>query len=69
MKKFSGVLIFISAFAIPICSYAQKEVQNVYSDQHQIPHLNKQAKTYQLIVDDKTLYPKSGLWISFYLVH
>jgi predicted lactoylglutathione lyase len=53
MKKLFGVLIFISAFAIPICSYAQKEVQNVYSGQHQIPHLNKQAKTYQLIVDDK----------------
>ena len=45
--------MFISSFAIPICSYAQRKVQNVQSGQHQIPHLNKQGKTYQLIVDDK----------------
>jgi len=52
MKKLSRVLIFISVFAIPIFSYSQKKVQNAYSEQHQIPHLQKQGTTTQLIVDD-----------------
>ncbi|OFY61450.1 MAG: mannonate dehydratase [Bacteroidetes bacterium RBG_13_42_15] len=38
---------------MPIFSYAQKKVQNAYSEQHQIPHLKKQGTTTQLIVDDK----------------
>src|SRR5664280_1879502 len=49
----SRVVILISLFAIPVYSYAQKKVQNVHSRQHQIPHLIKQGKTTQLIVDDK----------------
>ena len=49
----SRVVILISLFAIPVYSYAQKKVQNVHSGQHQIPHLIKQGKTTQLIVDDK----------------
>ena len=53
MKKFLRVLMFISAFTIPTCTYAQKKDQNVHSEPHQIPHLNKQGKTYQLIADDK----------------
>ncbi len=53
MKKLSRVLMFLPVFTIPICSFAQKKVQNISSEQHQIPHLNKQGKTYQLIVDDK----------------
>jgi hypothetical protein len=53
MKKLSRVLIFISVIAIPIFAYAQKKVQNVNSGQHQMPHLQKQGKTTQLIVDDK----------------
>jgi Beta-galactosidase len=53
MKNLSRVLIFISLFAIPIYSYAQKKVQKVHSGQHQMPHLIKQGKTTQLIVDDK----------------
>lgn len=52
MKKLSRVLIIISLFAIPIYASAQKKVQNVYSGQHQMPHLKKQGKTTQLIVDD-----------------
>jgi hypothetical protein len=36
MKKLSRVLMFISAFTIPICSFAQKKVQNISSEQHQI---------------------------------
>ena len=53
MKKLSGVLLFISVFAIPIFSCSQKKVQNAYSEQHQIPHLKKQGTTTQLIVDDQ----------------
>ncbi len=53
MKKLFRVLIFLSVFAIPVYSSAQKKVQNVYPGQHQIPHLKKQGKTTQLIVDDK----------------
>jgi beta-galactosidase GanA len=53
MKKNSRVLIFILLFAIPIYSYAQKKVQNIYSGHHQMPHLRKQGKTIQLIVDYK----------------
>ncbi|MCX6320672.1 MAG: DUF5597 domain-containing protein [Bacteroidia bacterium] len=53
MKKLSRVLIFISLFAIPVYSYPQKKVQNFHSVLHQIPHLKKQGKTTQLIVDDK----------------
>jgi len=53
MKKLTRVLLFISIFAIPIFSYSQKKVQNAYSEQHQIPHLQKQGTTTQLIVDDK----------------
>jgi beta-galactosidase GanA len=53
MKKLSRVLIFISVIAIPIFAYAQKKVQNVNLGQHQMPHLQKQGKTTQLIVDDK----------------
>lgn len=52
MKKFSRVLIIISLFAIPIYASAQKKVQNVFPEQHQMPHLIKQGKTTQLIVDD-----------------
>jgi len=53
MKKLSRVLLFISAIAIPVFAYAQKNGQNVYSGQHQMPHLEKQGKTTQLIIDDK----------------
>ena len=53
MKKIFKTLAFITAFAIPVCSFAQKKVQTLNSGQHQIPHLKKQGKTYQLIVDDK----------------
>lgn len=53
MKKFSAVLMFILVLAFPVYSHTQKKVQNVHSEQHQIPHLNKQGKTYQLLVDDK----------------
>jgi hypothetical protein len=37
MKKLAGVLIFISALAIPLSSFAHKKVQTVNSEQHQIP--------------------------------
>jgi beta-galactosidase GanA len=53
MKKLSRVVILITILAIPIYSYAQKKVQNISSGQHHIPHLIKQGKTTQLIVDDK----------------
>jgi beta-galactosidase GanA len=53
MKMLSRVMIFLSLFVIPIYSYAQKKVKNFYSGQHQMPHLIKQGKIYQLIVDDK----------------
>jgi hypothetical protein len=53
MKKLSGVLIITSLFAGQMFSYGQKKVQNTNPGQHQIPHLNKQGKATQLIVDDK----------------
>ena len=53
MKRLTRVLIFISVIAIPQYSYSQRKVQNLNSGQHQMPHLNKQGKTTQLIVDDK----------------
>jgi beta-galactosidase GanA len=53
MEKLTGVLIFISVLAIPQYSYSQKKVHNLNSGQHEMPHLNKQGKTIQLIVDDK----------------
>ena len=49
----SRLMIFISVLAIPIFSYSQKKVKKVLSVQHQMPHLIKQGKTTQLIVDDK----------------
>jgi hypothetical protein len=51
MNKLSGVLMFISALAFPLSSYTQQKVQPANSEQHRIPHLNKQGKTYQLIFD------------------
>ena len=53
MKKLTRVLMFISVLAIPLYSYSQKKVQKLSSGQHQMPHLIKQGKTTQLIVDDK----------------
>lgn len=53
MKNLSRILLSVLVCAIPICSSAQKKVQKVNSVQHQIPHLLKQGKTTQLIVDDK----------------
>ena len=53
MNKLSRVLIFISIFAVPIYSSAQKKVQNISSGKHQMPHFKKQGNTTQLIVDDK----------------
>jgi beta-galactosidase GanA len=53
MNKLSRVLIFISIFAVPIYSSAQKKVQNISSVKHQMPHLIKPGNTTQLIVDDK----------------
>jgi beta-galactosidase GanA len=46
-------MIFVSLFAVPACAYAQKKDKNLNLQQHQIPHLIKQGKTTQLIVDDK----------------
>ena len=45
--------MFISVLVFPLYSYSQKKVQKLSSGQHQIPHLIKQGKTTQLIVDDK----------------
>lgn len=53
MNKFSRVLIFISIFAVPIYSSAQKKVQNISLGKHQMPQLKKLGNTTQLIVDDK----------------
>lgn len=53
MNKLSGVLIFISIFAVPIYSSAQKKVQNISLGKHQMPQLKKLGNTTQLIVDDK----------------
>ncbi|GEM_PF-4763766 len=60
MKKIIRVLIFISVFAIPAYSYAQKKAQDVSYGQHQMPHLIKQDKTTQLIVDDKLFLILAG---------
>lgn len=53
MKKLVRVLIFITIVAVPVYSYSQKKALSITSEQHQIPHLIKQGKTTQLIVDDK----------------
>jgi hypothetical protein len=53
MKKLSVVFMFLAVLAIPICSHAQKKAPKSNSGQHKVPHLNKQGKTCQLIVDDK----------------
>ena len=53
MKKLSRVLTFILLFTIPVYSYPQKKAQNFHPALHQMPHLKKQGKTTQLIVDDK----------------
>lgn len=53
MKMLTRILIFMSVFAIPVYSYAQKKTQNVPPGQHQMPHLIKKGNTTQLIVDDK----------------
>jgi hypothetical protein len=53
MKKYTIFLILIFVFAFPVFTTAQKKNQNVNSVQHQLPHLTKQGKTTQLIVDDK----------------
>lgn len=53
MRLLTRVLILVSLFAVPAYIYAQKKAQKLNSKQHQIPHLIKQGKTTQLIVDDK----------------
>jgi len=53
MRLLIRVLILVSLFTVPAYTYAQKKSQNINSKQHQIPHLIKQGKTIQLIVDDK----------------
>lgn len=53
MRLLTRVLILVLLFTVPTYTYAQKKSQNINSKQHQIPHLFKQGKTTQLIVDDK----------------
>lgn len=60
MNKLSRVLIFISIFAVPIYSSAQKKVQNISLGKHQMPKLIKQGKTTQLIVEDKAFIILGG---------
>jgi len=53
MRLITRVLILVSLFTVPAYTYAQKKTQKLNSKQHQIPHLIKQGKTTQLIVEDK----------------
>jgi hypothetical protein len=57
MNKLLKGLVFIGVFTILISGCQQKNGQNVKSTQHQksyrIPHLKKQGKTTQLIVDER----------------
>jgi hypothetical protein len=56
LKKLLNGLLFVGIFAILIFACSQKEQQNVNSKQqnsHQIPHLRKQGKTTQLVVDER----------------
>ena len=53
MRLLTRVLILVSLFTVPAYTYAQKKTQKLNSKQHQIPHLIKQGKTTQLIVEDK----------------
>jgi hypothetical protein len=56
MKKLLKGMLFVEIFAILIFACSQEERQNVNSKQqssHQIPHLRKQGKTIQLVVDER----------------
>jgi len=64
MKKSVKSLAFIGVVALLLSGCHQKEGQNVNSKQHQksfqIPHLKKQGKTTQLIVDEKPFLVLGG---------
>ncbi len=53
MKNLEKGLLLISVLATMIYGCHQTESQQKDSKQHQIPHLKKQGKTTQLILDDK----------------
>jgi len=64
MKKSVKSMAFIGIIALLLPGCHQKENQNVNSKQHQksfqIPHLKKQGKTTQLIVDEKPFLVLGG---------
>jgi hypothetical protein len=60
MKKLSGIIMLVSLLLIPLHASAHIKSKNGNSAQHKIPHLNKQGKTIQLIVDDKPFLTLGG---------
>lgn len=56
----SGVLMFISVIVITVIAHSHKTASDLNASQHQISHLKKQGKSFQLIVDDKPFLISGG---------